>query len=370
MKLEIKTDSLQKKLPFLTHAISSRSQLPILLNILIEAKGGKLTLSATDLEIGIQTTLDAAIEEEGVVTVPAKLFLELIAALSAPSITIITAENSLVIQTKKTKNVLPTIPADEFPMLYENKGKKAAVVSKETLQKDFAKVFFAASIDSGRPALSGIYLKKEEEGILLVATDGYRLSLKHYVTQKDVDLDSEKPLIIPARVFKEAAAIREDDEEIEVFVSVEKNQIAFTQGETTLIGRLIDAQFPPYERIIPTETATTTVFDREELLKAVKICAIFARDSANIIKLALQKDKIIVSTNASTAAENTVAVEATLSGEENEIAFNAKYLLDVLSIIDKNEMLFEMTGPLNPGVFKIVGDSSFLHLIMPIRVQG
>jgi DNA polymerase III subunit beta len=126
----------------------------------------------------------------------------------------------------------------------------------------------------------------------------------------------------------------------------------------------------PYEKIIPLDFSAKIAFNREELLKAVRICSIFARDSANIIKLALQKTTITVSSQAGSVGENTVTIDAQLSGEENEIAFNAKYLLDVLSHLPDDQLVFEMTGPLNPGVFRTEKDPSFLHLIMPIRVQG
>jgi DNA polymerase-3 subunit beta len=372
MKLQIPTDVLQKKLPYVNHAVSTRSQMPILLNFHIQAKEGKLAIDATDLEIGIHTEIPAIVEEEGSTTIPAKTFSELIATLTQNAITIQTQDNSLVIKTAKTKNVFQTTDASEYPVLFEEKGVHLATLQKELFQKDFGNVYFAASVDTGRPALAGVYMKKEEDGFLLVATDGYRLSLKHYKTEIKGKEEAllEKPLLIPARVFKEAAAIREDENELSIFVAAEKNQVVFSQGETTLIGRLIDAQFPPYERIIPTDHAASVVFDREELLKAVKICAIFARESANILKLSLQKDKIVVSANSATSSENMVDVDGVLQGEENEIAFNAKYLLDVLNTLESEELVFEMTGPLNPGVFKIKDDPTFLHLIMPIRVQG
>jgi DNA polymerase-3 subunit beta len=155
-----------------------------------------------------------------------------------------------------------------------------------------------------------------------------------------------------------------------VYISKESSQILFEQGETLLIGRLIDGTFPNYEKIIPTDFSANIQFDREEMLKAVKICSIFARDSANIIKLSLSKNQILVSSKSPSLGENTVTVDATLKGEENEIAFNSRYLIDVLSGITDKELVFEMTGPLNPGVFKIKDDNSYLHLIMPVRLQG
>ena len=165
-------------------------------------------------------------------------------------------------------------------------------------------------------------------------------------------------------------SIKEDEGDVTISVSEKTNQIIFTQGETILVGRLIEAEYPPFEKILPTEHSTSAVFEREGLLNAVKICSVFARDTANIVKLSFGKNKIIVSANTPSVGENKADVEAKIEGEENEIAFNARYLLDLLGNVNEEELIFEMTGPLNPGVFKIKDNPYFLHLIMPIRVQG
>lgn len=369
MKVTLLTANLQKKLSFLNHAVSNKSQLPILLNILLETHDGKLKISATDLEIGIETLIPVTIEEEGATTLPAKTFTELINSLSDESVTLQTKDDVLEVVSKRTKSVFQTTNRDDFPTLYEEKGEKIAALPEEKLHKDFSSVIFSASTDTTRPALSGVLVRKESEGFLLVATDGYRLSLKHYKVEDSQGVD-EQSFIVPARVFKELLSIKEENNVIDMYVSQGTNQILFEQGETTLVGRLIEAEFPNFEKIIPSDFSVSVSFDSEEMAKAVKICSIFARDAANIIKLSFHKDHITVSSQSSSVGENTVNVEAKLSGEENEIAFNARYLLDLFANIDAEEMVFEMTGPLNPGVFKVKDDPSFLHLIMPIRVQG
>ncbi len=367
MKLTVLSEHLQKKIQLINKGVSSKSQLPILLNILLEAKNGKLHINSTDLEIGIQTSIPVNIEEEGSVTTPARIFSDLISALSSEKITIQTKNTTLEIITTKTKSVLQTTPSEEFPKLYEEKGKEIMQIKKETLQKDFSRVVFAASFDTSRPALSGVYIKQGELGnkLLLVATDGYRLSLQQ--AKKEVEL--EKPLLIPVRVLREVMGIKEENNIVNMFIAEQKNQVLFEQGETVVVGRLIDAQFPQYEKIIPTDFSTRALFDRQELLKAVKMSAVFARESANIIRFSLKKDMIIVSANSAQVGENTVEVEAKVKGEETEIAFNARYLLDFLGTIEEEDIVLEMTTPTSPGVFKIKDDPSFLHLIMPIRVQ-
>lgn len=369
MKVNILTINLQTKLTFINHAISSKSQLPILLNILLEAEGNKLKISSTDLEIGIEVYIPIEIKEEGTVTIPAKTFIELVSSLSEESLTLQTDNDKLLVLSKKTKTVFQTIKSDEFPKLYKEKGEKIATLNEEEVRKDFSLIVFSASLDTTRPALSGVLVKNEPEGFLLVATDGYRLSLKHHKINNKSKKEQTQ-LIIPARVFRELMSVKEEVQEIEIYASNENSQVLFYQGETLLIGRLIEGTFPNYEKIIPTDFSSQIVFDREEMQKAVKICSIFARDSANIIKFALRKNQIVVSSQSPQVGENTVIVDASLKGEENEIAFNARYLQDVLSNVAEKEMVFEMTGPLNPGVFKIKDDASFLHLIMPVRVQA
>jgi DNA polymerase-3 subunit beta len=368
MKVTILTGNLQKKLSFINHGVSLKSQLPVLLNILIETKNNTVKISSTDLEIGIEVYLPATIEEEGGITIPAKTFTELIGSLSDDSVTLQTVNSTLEVITKRTRSVFQTIPKEDFPRLYEEQGEKIATLEEKNIHKDLASVIFASSLDTTRPALSGVLVRNEEEGFLLVATDGYRLSLKHYKIANNTAVNSS--FIVPARVFKELLAIKEKDTEIEMYVAQGSNQLLFSQGETVLVGRLIEAQFPPFEKLIPSDFSVSVSFDREEMQKAVKICSIFARDSANIIKLSLKQDKIIVSSQSPSLGENTVDVEAKLTGEENEIAFNSRYLVDLFANIEEKDIIFEMTGPLNPGVFKIEGDKSFLHLIMPIRVQG
>lgn len=368
MKITFLSDNLSKKIAFLNHAVSTRGQLPILSNFLLEAKNGKLIISATDLEIGISSSIPVNIEEEGRTTIPAKNFSDLFSNLGSQKIKLFLDGQTLKLTGDKIKASFQTIPADDFPKLYEEKGEEFINIKKNQIEEFLLRVVFAAALDSSRPALSGVLLDKDKSEALLVATDGYRLSM-----QKNVFKTSEellKPLVIPARIIKELLSIKEEDEVLKVYVAEKNNQVLFLQGETILVGRLIEAEYPDYQKIIPTDFSTKAEFNKEEFLNAIKICTVFARETANIIKISVGDNKIIVSANSPSVGEDSVEVEAKTTGEENEIAFNAKYVLDVLTAVDKETLVFEMTGPLNPGVFKIKEDNSFLHLIMPIRVQG
>jgi len=368
MKITFLSDNLQKKISFLNNAVSLRGQLPILSNFLLEAKNGKLIISATDLEIGISSNIAVNIETEGKTTIPAKNFSDLLTNLGSQKITLSLEGETLVLKGEKINASFQTMPEEEFPKLYEEKGEELTSLKKTEIEEDIIRVIFAAAQDSGRPALSGLLLDEEGNSITLVATDGVRLSLQKNVFKTKKGF--KKPIVVPARIIKELLLIKEDEDLVRVFISQENNQILFTQGETTLVGRLIGAEYPDYQKIIPQRLDTKIDLNRNELLNAIKICSVFARETANIVKFTIKKEKMIISANSPAVGEDNVEIEAKTTGEENEIAFNAKYLLDILAAINKEELVFEMTGPLNPGVFKIKNDDSFLHLIMPIRVQG
>jgi DNA polymerase III subunit beta len=373
MHVSLISENLRRKILFANHAISSRSQLPTLLNFLIEVKEGMLTINATDLEIGIIVDIPAKVEKEGVVCVNAKTLVEIMGTITSNKIILKTSPEGLVITGEKEEVTLQTSPTDDFPKLCEDRGKKIMVLKKETLEKDFSKVVFAASPDSERPALSGVLVKDEGEGFLLVATDGYRLSLKKRALQntKKEKSNEEASMLVPSRVIRELIQMEKEEDagDVDVYMSKEKNQIVFSQNDTTLVGRLIEAEFPNYEKIIPTDFSTKTIFERDSLQKAIKAGYVFARQTAGIIKLSIQRNRILVSANAPSVGKNLIEVEAKTTGEENEIAFNARYLLDFLSNSTSETVSFEMMGPLNPGVFREIDDSSFMHLIMPIRVQ-
>jgi len=373
MIVSILSEHFQKKLLFANHAISNRSQLPILLNFLLVAKKGTLSVNATDLEIGIITESPANIQEEGEVAVSAKTFLELIQTIPQQKITLSTIKEGLELKGEKIKTVFQTIPAADFPKLYEEKGREILSIDEKEMERVFSRTVFSTSTDSSRPALTGVLLKRTsgEKDFIAVTTDGYRLSFikKSLGKEKKHGSAEDLSLIIPSRVIREVILMGKESGEIRAFVSKEKNQIIFSQNETTIVGRLIEAEYPQYEKIIPKDHSTKSVFDKEEMKSAVKACYIFARETANIVKMSILRDKIVVSANAPAVGDNSIEVSCKTEGEENEVAFNARYLLDLFLNTEAEDMSFEMTGPLNPGVFRIIGDNSFFHLIMPIRIQ-
>ncbi|MBI4084684.1 MAG: DNA polymerase III subunit beta, partial [Candidatus Levybacteria bacterium] len=231
-------------------------------------------------------------------------------------------------------------------------------------------VLFAASQDIGRPALSGVFIEKEEgeEGVRLVATDGFRLSLKKNFAKGVFDKKQAQKYLFPSRVTRELQQVKGDEKSIVFYIASSGNQVVFEAGGVEIVGRLIEAEYPDYKKIIPTDFETSAVFDKKEALDAVKTCLVFAREAANIIRVGIGAGKTVFRASAPSVGESEVEIEAEINGEENEIAFNGRYLLDFLSNTDSEDVRFEMTGPLNPGVFKLPKDPDYLHIIMPIRV--
>ena len=366
MKVSFLLDNVNKKLPWVSRIVSSRSEMPILSSVLIEAAKGKIEISATDLETGIIIEAPANIEEEGRVVVSSKTFIEILGNLTGEKVNLETEDDKkIIIKTKNTKTTLSASSEEEYPKIYEEKGKEWARLSAEELEREIKRVVIAASVDGERADLSGVLIKKDGSSKTFVATDGYRLSLQ--VKKEKGGEKEEKEIIIPARLLRDQVSMRAGV--VQILYSEKTNQVILKREEAVVVGRLIQAKFPDYQRILPTEYSTKAVFDRKEMQQAIKMCVVFAREASNVIKFSVGKNKITVSANAPTLGEGTVDVAAKVEGEENDIAFNARYLTELLANIDDEEMILEMTSPVAPGVFKIVGDDSFLHLIMPIRVQ-
>lgn len=370
MRITCLQENLSRALLLANRIVSQKIQLPILSNVLLVASKNSFSVWATDLEMGIKIETPAKIEEEGEITVPAKIFYELVAALQPGQVELETQETNLLLKTKNQKATFAGTPAVEFPRFDNNKQTHALSIKKQDLRKIVKSVCFASAIDDTRPVLSGVLFKSDGGQYTFVATDGYRLSFKKI---KSEFKDANTKLIVLNRVLKELSFLvektGEDTEDIDIFLTPEENQIRFVAGENIVVGRLIEGEFPAYEKIIPQNTNTTVVFDREDLLNSVKTASIFARDSANIVKITIKGDSVLISANAPQVGENESKIEVKTTGEENEIAFNSRFLLEFLASIDEKEIIFEMTGPLNPGVFKLKNEDSFFHLIMPVRIQ-
>lgn len=367
MQVTTLQENLARALSFVTKAVSPKTQLPILSNVLLETEEGRLKLSATNLEVSISFWVGATVVKKGTLTVPARLLHELVTSFPKDKVELTAENTSLQLVCKGSLATLMGIGAGEFPPLPKPGPKKDATLKAELLDKGLPFVLVAASTDEGRPLLTGVKFIEKEGQIEMVATDGYRLSIKRLPQIPGI----KEGVVVPARALAEAYRLLSEEKgsELDIYFSQDKNQIIFSSPHAQIATRLIEGEYPAYEKIIPAAFTTRTVFGKDEFLKAVRFAAVYAKEAANILRLAIGGGVMTVSANSPQIGENKTKLEAKVEGEGGEIAFNARFLLDLLSIFPENEVAFEMTGPLAPGVFKPVKDDSFLHIIMPVRVQ-
>ena len=373
MKIQILQESLNRGLTTVSRSISSKAQLPILANVLLKTDKNQLQLSATNLETGISLRLGAKIEKEGEITIPAKILAEIIASLPAGKIDLEVKENLLNINANGYRANLNGMAAAEFPKLPTYEEESLFSLPAEKLVEAINQVAFSAATDEGRPVLTGVLLRIDGKTLSLVATDGYRLSLKTLAL--DSLVKENFSLLLPARTLMEVARIisEEKGEELSTVrlgFTKEQNQVVFVFPELELFSRVIEGEFPAYEKIIPQGFSTKITLDKESFSRAVKLVSIFARDSANIIRLKIDQDFLEMSANSPQVGENKNSLEAKIEGEKNEIAFNYRFLQGFLGAVSSSEVVLEMNGPLSPGVFKSAEDESYKHIIMPVRLQN
>lgn len=373
MKLSILQENLSHGLTIASRSVAARAQLPVLGNILLSTDKGRLKLSATNLETGINLWLGAKVEKEGAISIPAKILTEFVSSLPAGRIEIEARENALHLVSGSYEASFVGLAANEFPAVPSMTTKAVLKFEAPPLALAINQTAFAAAQDEGRPILTGVLLKSQSEGLTLVATDGYRLSLKKLKGVAGIEKVKEfkKGLVLPARTLLEVARVASEETEgkLGLAVTPEASQVIFATSDIEIVSRLIEGKFPDFEKIIPAKGKTKVLIEREELTRAVRIASIFARESANIVRFEVKGSKLEVSANTAQVGDNKSQVEAKIEGEAGKIAFNSRYLLDFLNIVGNEQVSFEMTGALNPGLFRPAGDDSYLHIIMPVRVQ-
>lgn len=367
MKFSILQQDLMPALSAVARSSGVRVQLPVLSNILLQTENGRLKLSATNLEVGVVKYVKAEIIEEGEITVPAKTLTEIVANLAGEKVEFITSSEVLEITTQTFSSKVSGISAAEFPAIPLT-GKEAMVIESSIIAKSLPQVVFSAAADDGRPILTGILTEIKEGKLQLVATDGYRLAHKVVPVAKDISFKA----LIPRRTFEEVVRLISEDEtdQVKISVSEDQNQVVFSFGSTELSSRLIEGQFPSWEKIIPANPKARIVVDKGEILKAVKLASVFARSEANIIKLQnLSSGKLILTSEAKEVGQQKKEVEAQTEGEEIQIAFNAKFLADALSAVNTSQVIIELSGNLSAALFKPMGEEGLQYIVMPVNLS-
>ncbi len=372
MKLSVMQENLARGLSVVSRAVSTRSTLPVLANVLLRTEDAGLKLTATNLEIGVTYWVPGKIETDGATTVPAKLLTDIVSSLPASERVDleVQAADTLHIQCGRFETHIKGIDADEFPAIPTAGERPTTRVPQKTLREALTETTFAAATDEARPILTGVLARFEGDQLTVAAADNYRIAVK---TISILDPVEETSIVIPARSLNELNRILSDvDDPVEVVLSPARNQILFHLEGIDLVSRLIDGQFPNYQQVLPKGHTTRAVLDREELLKAVKLAALIASASANIVKLQVGADGTtgVTVSAAAEVGDNEGQVEANVEGDGTTIAFNARYLVDVLQNVDAEEFALELNGPLSPGVFKPVGDERYVHVVMPVRTTS
>jgi DNA polymerase-3 subunit beta len=365
-------ENLARGLSVVSRAVSNRSTLPVLANVLLKTEDAGLKLTATNLEIGITYWVPGKIESDGATTVPAKLLTDLVNSLPAGDRVDLDLGGGdlLHIRCGRFESHIKGIDADEFPAIGAAGERPTTRIAQNVLRRALAEVAFAAASDEARPILTGVLAKFEGDQLTLAAADNYRIAVK---TIPILDAVPDTSVVVPARALNELARILADvDEPVDVVLAGGRNQILFHLDGIDLVSRLIDGQFPNYQQVVPQSHTTRAILDREELLRAVRPAALIAHESANIVKLQVGADGdagITVSANAE-VGDHVGQVEATVEGDGTTIAFNARYLADVLTNVGADQFALELNGPLSPGVFKPVGDDQYIHVVMPVRTTS
>jgi len=361
-----------------SHAVSSRSTLPILSNILLATDQGRLKLAATNLEIGINCWVDAQIHEEGTTTVPAKLLTDLVSGLPQAPVDISVAEDTNLLTIKSSGSIanIKGMDASEFPLIPSAEGGEPPVLLDAVLLKEMiAEVAFAAADDDSRPVFTGVQVQVNEEKITFAAADAFRLAVR--VAPLPGDDHPRGDILVPARTLTELARILPAEGPVEMIVTPNRSQVLFHTPQLDLVSRLIDGTFPNFRQIIPKEHATRAVVETKLFAEAVKRAALFARDSSNITRVkinpgendGLEPGALTVEATAEDLGDNTSTVNAAVDGPELQIIFNVKYLADVLAVIGTPEVALEANGATKPGVIKPVGASDYTYVIMPMHIN-
>ncbi len=381
MEIEILQENLATALSKVCRLITSRPPIPILTHVFLEAKSGQLTLIASNTETTVTAQIGAKVVSEGAFTLPAKILFELVSSLPADKLLLKVAEAQLEIKAKSFRGKLSGTSGEEFPKLIplDDQKKGTMQLRREDFEGMISHTVFAAATDESRAVLTGVLVRLSKDTVTLAATDGFRLSQVTLSDVKTVGLENET-FIIPAHSLSEMLRFLADGTEKETAqISLDiygDSQVALSFGDSKIYSRLIAGKFPNFESIIPTSFEGKFTLESEAFSKTLRLAAIFARESANIVKLTLTPKTSVVSlsANAAQVGENETTTEIVWDKTPSEaltIAFNYRYLLDFVGNMGKDkELTFEHTGPLAPGVFRVKGNANYFHVVMPVRVQG
>ena len=375
MKVTCTQEALSKGLAIVGRAVASRSPLPITSNVLIASDGERLKLSATNLEITMTCWIEASMDEEGAITVPARLLTDFVNTLPNDRISLTVAPRSRQVRLQCARNEasIGGLDADDFPPSPVVKDGVSVALDPKGLRTAIAQTVFAAATDDSRPVLTGVDTKFDGRLLTLAASDGFRLSV--YKLALDESISEPTEIVVPARALQEILRLLSDeDEPVTMQTNAGKSQVLFRLKNVEMVSQLIQGTFPNFSQLIPPSYSSKAVAEVGEFLRETRIASVFARDGSGIVRLVVTPGegvvpgKVMISAKAEEVGDNQGEIDAAVEGDGVKIAFNTQYLQDVLQALD-GQIAMETTGPSSQGVFKPVGNDNYVHVIMPMFVQ-
>jgi DNA polymerase-3 subunit beta len=376
MKLSCLQDNLNRGLGVVGRAVATRTTLPITNNVLLATDEGRLKLVATNLEMAISCWVGAKIEEEGAITIPARLLTEFVSSLPNDTIDVALSPQTKTLGLKcaRFEARISGVDAKDFPPIPRVDEGITTKVEVESLRQGISRVAFAAATEESRPVLTGVCAQFEGDSLTLAAADGFRLAV--YKLPVTAPVSERTEAIIPARTLSELNRLMADQEEaIDITLNPNKSQVLFRLKSIELVSQLVQGTFPNYAQLIPQSYNTRVIVNVAEFLRATKTASIFARDGSGIVRLVitpggeLTPGRLTVSARSEEIGDDVGEIDATIEGDEAKIAFNGRYLTDVLSVLHEAQVALETTNPSSPGLIRPVGTDNYTHVVMPMFVQ-
>lgn len=377
MKLSCLQENLNRGLSVVGRAVATRTTLPITNNVLLATDESRLKLVATNLEMAISHWVGAKVDEEGEITIPARLLTEFVSSLPSEPVEFSLASGSKSVELKcaRFEARISGVDAADFPPIPKVDDGITTKVDVEALRQGISHVVFAVASEESRPVLTGVDARFEDDVLTLAAADGFRLAVYRLPLASPVSEPIE--VIIPGRTLVELnRLLAEEEDAVAVTVNPNRSQILFRLKDTEIVSQLVQGQFPQYSQLIPQSYTTKAIVEISDLLRATRTAAIFARDGSGIVRLVatpgagdLTPGKITVSARSEELGDDVGELDATVEGEEAKIAFNGKYLVEVLSVLREQQVVLETTNPSSPGVIRPVGTDNYTHVVMPMFVQ-
>ena len=376
MRLSCLQENLARGLSTVQRAVNTRTTLPITQNVLISTDQSQLKLSATNLEIAITTWIGAQVEEEGSITIPARLLTEFVASLPSERIDIeSTAQpKGLALRCASFEAHINGTDAEDFPPIPNVDSGVVGKIDPKVLRDAITHVAFAAATEDSRPVLTGVKVEITGDDFTFAAADGFRLAV--YKGKLAEAMPEEINFIIPSKAMQEVSrAIASQEELVEFTVTPNKSQALFKLNNVEIVSQLIQGTFPNYSQLIPQSYGTRAVVGLDDFLRATRTASIFAKDGSGIVRLQMSggdngsTGRLRISSRAEELGDNQGEISAQVEGDDSKIAFNAKYLSEVLDVLGSGEVALETTSPSSPGVLKQVNNDHYIHVVMPMFVQ-